>query len=53
VEFRRKTNKNVYVLASHSHFFLDNVYKTTCRRDHPEEVLPGWEIREVVDLPPN
>jgi hypothetical protein len=44
VEFRRKTNKNVYVLASHSHFFLDNVYKTTCRRDHPEEVLPGWIV---------
>jgi hypothetical protein len=44
VEFRKKTHKNVYVLASHSHFFMDNVYNTVCRRDHPEEVLPGWIV---------
>jgi hypothetical protein len=44
VEFRRKTHKNVYVLASHSHFFMDNVYNTTCRREHPDEVLPGWIV---------
>jgi hypothetical protein len=42
--FRKQTHKNVYVLASHSHFFMDNVYNTACRRDHPEEVLPGWIV---------
>jgi hypothetical protein len=44
VEFRRKTHKSVYVLASHSHFFMDNVYNTACRREHPDEVLPGWIV---------
>jgi hypothetical protein len=44
VEFRKKTHKNVYLLASHSHFLMDNVYNTTCMRDHPDEVLPGWIV---------
>jgi hypothetical protein len=40
VAFRRTTKKNVYVLASHSHFVLNNVYQTAC---HPkDEVLDGW-----------
>ena len=40
VNFRRATRKNVYVLASHSHFVLNNIYATAC---HPgEDVLPGW-----------
>jgi Calcineurin-like phosphoesterase len=44
VEFRKETHKNVYLLASHSHFFMDNVYNTACRRNHPDEVLPGWIV---------
>jgi hypothetical protein len=44
VAFRKQTGKNVYVLASYSHFFMDNVYNTACRRSHPEEVLPGWIV---------
>jgi hypothetical protein len=44
VDFRNKTHKNVYVLASHSHFLIDNVYNTACRREHPDEVLPGWIV---------
>jgi Calcineurin-like phosphoesterase len=44
VAFRKNARKNVYVLASHSHFFMDNVYNTACRRNRPEEVLPGWII---------
>jgi hypothetical protein len=44
VEFRKQTKKNVYVLASHSHFFMDNVYNTACRRENHEEVLPGWIV---------
>ncbi len=38
--FRNSTRKNVYVLASHSHFVLNNVYDTACRSK--DEVLPGW-----------
>jgi hypothetical protein len=38
--FRHATKKNVYVLASHSHFALNNVYQTACHK--PDEVLPGW-----------
>jgi hypothetical protein len=44
VAFRKQARKNVYVLASHSHFFMDNVYNTVCRRNHPDEVLPGWIV---------
>ncbi len=39
VNFRQSTKKNVYVLASHSHFVLSDVYNTEC---HKGEVLPGW-----------
>ena len=44
LEFRRQTHKQVYVLASHSHFVMDNVYATTCRRGNPETILPGWIV---------
>jgi len=44
VNFRNSTHKNVYVLASHSHFYMGNVYNTACRREHPETILPGWII---------
>ena len=40
VAFRRTVKKNVYVLASHSHFVLNNIYATAC---HPkDEALDGW-----------
>jgi hypothetical protein len=42
LDFRNKTKKNVYVLASHSHFVMDNIYVDAC---HPgDEALPGWII---------
>jgi len=42
VAFRKKTNKNVYVVASHSHYLMSNIYATAC---HPKDkVLPGWLI---------
>jgi Calcineurin-like phosphoesterase len=42
VAFRRSTQKNVYVLASHSHFVMNNIYATAC---HPNgDVLPGWIV---------
>ena len=37
--FRKATGKNVYVLASHSHFVMSNVYNTAC---HKDDLLPGW-----------
>lgn len=33
--------KRVYVLASHSHYFLENVYDTP---EHRGQVLPGWVV---------
>jgi Calcineurin-like phosphoesterase len=42
VDFRRSTGKNVYVLGSHSHFVLNNVYETACNAK--DAVLPGWII---------
>jgi hypothetical protein len=42
LDFRNKTKKNVYVLASHSHFVMDNIYADAC---HPaDQALPGWII---------
>lgn len=40
--FQRRTRKNVYVLASHSHFVINNVYAIACRPK--DEVLTGWII---------
>lgn len=37
--FRKTTGKNVYVLASHSHFVMNDAYNTAC---HKGDVLPGW-----------
>jgi len=44
VELRTKAHKNIYVLASHSHFYLEDVYNTACRKRHPETILPGWIV---------
>jgi hypothetical protein len=41
VAFRHSTKKNVYVLASHSHFVMNNIYATAC---HAGDVLPGWIV---------
>src|SRR5450755_316652 len=42
VAFRKKSGKNVYVLASHSHLVLNNIYATACHAK--DDVLPGWII---------
>ena len=34
-------HKHVYLLASHSHFFRENIYKTTA---HENRVLQGWLV---------
>jgi hypothetical protein len=36
-----KKRKHVYVLASHSHFFRENIYDTP---EHKGRVLPGWIV---------
>ncbi len=39
--FRKTTGKNVYLLASHSHFVMDKAFNTAC---HKGDELPGWII---------
>lgn len=43
LDFRRKSHKNVYVLASHSHFYMSGIYDTDYWRAHGG-VLPGWIV---------
>jgi Calcineurin-like phosphoesterase len=38
---RSSANKQVYVLASHSHFFMENVFRT---QDWKGRELPGWIV---------
>ena len=42
LKLQRASGKRVYVLASHSHFVMSNVYATACRT--PQDVLPGWIV---------
>lgn len=44
VRFQTETKKPVYVLSSHSHFFMGNIYNTECRRTAHQTVLPGWIV---------
>jgi hypothetical protein len=37
----QSAHKQVYVLASHSHFYMDHVFETA---DWKDKVLPGWII---------
>ncbi|HET9696618.1 MAG TPA: hypothetical protein VFP40_07105 [Terriglobales bacterium] len=41
--FREKTKKPVYALASHSHFFVANVFNTEANRTK-KTVIPGWIV---------
>jgi len=38
-----ESHKHVYVLASHSHYFMDGIYNTDYWRTHGG-VLPGWIV---------
>ena len=42
LEFRNATHKNVYVMASHSHYVMNNIYATACHAK--DDVLPGWIV---------
>ena len=43
LKFKQETNKPVYVLASHSHFLMTNIFDTDYWRANGG-VLPGWII---------
>jgi len=38
---QNEAHKNVYILASHSHFYMENVYDTKCWEGG---VIPGWIV---------
>lgn len=40
-QFKESTHKNVYVLASHSHFFMPDVFNSPVWKG---KVLPGWIV---------
>ncbi len=56
LDFKQQSSKPVYVLASHSHFYMDGIFNTEYWRSHGG-VLPGWIIgtagAERYVLPPN
>jgi hypothetical protein len=43
LKFRNDTHKNVYILASHSHFLMENIFNTDYLLSHGG-VLPGWIV---------
>jgi hypothetical protein len=40
---QNQAHKHVYILASHSHFYMENIYDTPYWRSHAG-VLPGWIV---------
>jgi hypothetical protein len=56
LKLRNDAHKNVYVLASHSHFFMDGTFQTAYWKANGG-VLPGWIIgtagAERYPLPPS
>ena len=43
LDFRSKTKKPVYLLASHSHFYMSDIYKSAYWTSHGG-VIPGWIV---------
>jgi Calcineurin-like phosphoesterase len=43
LKLQQASKKNVYVLASHSHFFMEGIFDTDYWRTHGG-VLPGWIV---------
>ncbi len=56
LQLKESSHKPVYVLASHSHFYMEGIFNTDYWRTHGG-VLPGWIIgtagAERYPLPPN
>jgi len=43
IKLQQSTKKNIYILASHSHYFMDGTFNTEYWRNNGG-VLPGWII---------
>jgi hypothetical protein len=43
LDFKQRSHKPVYILASHSHFYMEGIFNTEYWRAHGG-VLPGWII---------
>jgi len=43
LQMRHSTHKRIYLLASHSHYFMDGIFNTDYWKKHGG-VLPGWII---------
>ena len=43
LKFQGRSHKRVYVLASHSHFYMEGIFNTPYWRSHGG-VLPGWIV---------
>jgi hypothetical protein len=56
LDFRQTSKKPVYILASHSHYYMKGIFNTEYWRTHGG-VLPGWIVgtagAERYPLPPN
>jgi 3',5'-cyclic AMP phosphodiesterase CpdA len=46
VTARHKYHKNIYVLASHAHYFADDIFNAPYwqKNGGPEGILPGWIV---------
>lgn len=42
--FRDQSGKPVYVLASHSHFYMENIFDTPALTQNGAKPLPGWIV---------
>jgi hypothetical protein len=42
--FHDESRKPVYVLASHSHFFMENIFDTPKLKENGAKPLPGWIV---------
>jgi Calcineurin-like phosphoesterase len=43
-DFRDQTRKPVYILASHSHFYMENIFDTPKLKENGARPLPGWIV---------
>ena len=43
VQWRKDTQKHVYAIASHSHFYMEDIFQTDYWKNH-SDVLPGWIV---------
>lgn len=44
IGFRDQSRKPVYVLASHSHFYMENIFDTPALKANGARPLPGWIV---------